>query len=270
MSTMTYRTGYGDALGLTPWEEWVTEVGASALESAQWAARTLAQAVLVALAWPLRMAWLLVRQAHWGSGETVFCTMLATMWAGMLMRLFSRVVWPTWEQALADLQQVSAVLLVAWLVLYLRAGVGSSRSCCTARSCGAHRNLVPSPDGTKTWRWIVAVHEAGHLVVGKKLHRRTGKAKLKSGGGVTMVFPNHRDMVGEIAIDMAGGFAAGTQAGCDGDRANAQWRLRRFVEPKRHGQVMRAGTAKARSLVAAHRGEILVAARQIYDRGWTR
>lgn len=258
-------------IGATPWESWVAEVGMPALEEAQWAARTLAQAVLVALAWPLRLAWLVARQVHWGSGETVFCTVLATVWVGMLVRLFPSVRWPTAEQALTDLQHAAAALAVAWLVLYLRAAAngGGGRACCAAFADG-HRHLLASPDGTKTWRWLVSVHEAGHLVVGKHLNRQTGKAKLSGGGGVTQVIPNHNDIVGEVAIDRAGRYAAGTTQGCEGDEANIAWRLKNFVKPHLHAQYLAAGDRKARSMVATYHSEILARAREIYDRGWTR
>lgn len=250
--------------GQSPWQRWAAEVA----DAGGWAARTLAQALAVALAWPLRLAVRALAQVHWGSGETIMSTAVLGLPTVALIAWFPRVHWPTLAEALADLQQVGGVLTLAFLALTSgRVLHGSGgRSCCA----GGHRHLVPSPDGTKTWRWIVAMHEAGHLVVGKKLRRRTGKAKIAGGGGVTIVHPNHRDIVGEIAIDMAGGIAAETQVGCEGDQANARARLRRFVRPERHGEVMAAGTRKAHALVAAHRGEILAAARKIYDRGWTR
>lgn len=270
MTTVAYRAP-GTLSGLGAWDEWVAEVGMPAVEEAGWALRTLAQGLLVALAWPLRLAWLLARQARWGSGETLFCTVLAAGPIGLLIKLYPRVVWPTFEQALVDLQRAAVVLTVAWLVLYLRAGAqgsGGGRSCGCMVHAGA-RHLVPSPDGTKTWRWIVSLHEAGHLVIGKRLGRRTGKARIRGRGGLTQVWPDHSDIVGEVAIDMAGVFAAGTTAGDGGDRANAHWRLRKFVAPKRRGAVMTAGTAKARSMVATHRGEIERTARRIHERGWT-
>jgi hypothetical protein len=258
-------------LGATPWQSWVAEVGLPVLDEAAWAARTLAQAVLVALAWPARLAWLLASRVHWGTGEAVFCTVLAAGPVGMLVRLYPSVRWPTAEQALADLQHAAAVLAVVWLVLYLRAAAngGGQRACCAAFADG-HRHLLASPDGTKTWRWLVSVHEAGHLVVGQALNRRTGTAKLSGAGGVTKVIPKYNDIAGEVAIDRAGRYAAGTPRGCEGDEAALRWRLNKFVKPHLHAQTEAAGDRLSRRLCNENRSKILQKAREIYDRGWTR
>lgn len=241
------------------WRRWALDV----TDAGVWSLRTLTQGAAVALAWPLR----LFVQIRRGSSETRVSVMVLGLPALALARWLPLVVWPTWEQALVDLQRAAVVLGVVFLALtFMRMRHGGGRACCAS----GHRHLVPSPDGTKTWRWIVSVHEAGHLVVGKKLGRRTGKAKITSGGGLTIVHPKRHDLIGEIAIDMAGGIAARTQEGCGGDYANAAARIRKYGRKQDHHKLMAVGTRKAHSLVAMYRGEILRTARQIYDRGWAR
>ena len=252
----------GAALGLPVWEEWVAEVGAPVLDAAGCALRALAA--------PLRAAGRALAAVRWGTGETAVASVTLGLPAVALVRWYPRVVWPSVEQAATSLQRAVLVLAVAWLALYLRAGVdgGGGRGRCI---CGGHRAYAPS-GGRAGRRWATSLHEAGHLVVGKRLGRRTGKAKLigNNGAGVTQVWPNHRDIVGEIAIDMAGAIAEGSWAGASGDQQHAAWRLRKFVEPQRRDGVRAAGLAKAHAMVAAYRGEIERVARRIEARGWTR
>lgn len=172
MTTLTYPSGRGAPLGASPWQEWVAEVGLPALDSAQWAARTLAQAVLVALAWPIRLAWLVLRHVRWGSGETIVSAFALGLPAALLLRVAPSIVWPTAEQALMSLQHAVSVLVVAWLVFYLHAGTvpefhshgnasrrkvvrhekAHQRALRRAGAGGSSRKIWRNPDGTWSGR----------------------------------------------------------------------------------------------------------------------
>lgn len=106
---MTVYTPASPALwGQSPTQRWAAEVSAAG----EWATR-----ILVALALLLvRLAWLLLRRLYWGSGETVFCTVLAAVWVAALIR-FHPVRWPTATQALTNLYQVVGTIVGVYLVL---------------------------------------------------------------------------------------------------------------------------------------------------------
>lgn len=227
-------------LGATPWEAWVAEVGIPALEEAQWAARTLAQAVLVALAWPLRLAWLVLRQVHWGSGETLVSTFALGLPAALLLRLAPSVVWPTWEQALVGLQRAAVVLIVAWLVLYL-AGVAASVG-----------HPVFHSHGNK-YRHRVVGHERKHQKVlrrvggggsSRKVYRQpngqwAGVVRPRSARRFKRLSPE-----AQIAVALAGRYG-GRDTNCDHDDALIQKILARVPAADR-GRVMRDADALAR------------------------
>lgn len=241
MTTLAYPSGRGAPLGATPWQEWVAEVGLPALDSAQWAARALVQAVLVALAWPLRVAWLVLSRVRWGTGETVFCTVLAAGPVGLLVRLYPSVRWPTAEQALADLQHAAVVLTVAWLALYLLAGVSqTSRTGAAgysvARSGPAGRTAMPCGCAVPTGksgaglRAFIAQHEAGHMAAGKYMTNGGGvHAKIfgQANGGA-MWADRGLDALGALVTARAGRKAVRSNNGASWDMNKERQILRGF------------------------------------------
>lgn len=244
----------------TPWQRWVAEVGDPALRAAWWAARLLAvwagALAAVTLVWPLRLAARLWRWC-WADPERAVCTVVFGGPIALLVRVAPTMSWPgSYGQALADLRTAGLVLAVAFLGL-TAAG--------TAGGAGV-RPFVPSPYGgaTRTRRWTIAVHEAGHLVIGKALGRRTGGARIWANSGLTQVWPRLSDLKGEVAINWAGMIAAGTEWGGDGDKAITAAMLRHLTSAQQR-TVLAAGKALARRKVGERSGEIKRVARKLYD-----
>jgi len=95
-----------------------------------------------------------------------------------------------------------------------------------------------------------AVHEAGHYVAGRAVG---ASVAMRSDGNVDAFgLPNAQ---AQIVFLLAGGYAAGTGAGCGADNANARAALNEYP-PAQRSRVWRQAQAQARRIVAARRGEI--------------
>ena len=137
MSAPTFR-----ALPLessTPWDQWSGELA----EAGEWAARTLARVLLAPLAWLVRP----LSQMHWGSGDALVSAVVLGMPAVALASWATRVVWPTWEQALVDLQHLAVVLGVTYLALTITrvqhaGGAGGAASDRVCRTSGHSHGVV--------------------------------------------------------------------------------------------------------------------------------
>jgi hypothetical protein len=118
----------------------------------------------------------------------------------------------------------------------------------------------------------VARHEAGHVVAARAVNGRVTSAALHStGGGLVQWY--HRSHPGEeklrqhnITFLLAGEYAAGTGAGCSGDRSAVRSELRRLPSKDR-GRVMSRAKSDARRIVSARSGEINRIAKRLDEKG---
>jgi len=116
-------------------------------------------------------------------------------------------------------------------------------------------------------RWNVAVHEAGHVAVGRALRARgLGAVLLSDTRGRTTPCTWRGSRLEEAAYILAGAAAGrlitGDAALCDSnDAADARKALRRTKHPLSDAEAL------AQQLVRKHRRAVARAARQLYDHG---
>jgi hypothetical protein len=145
--------------------------------------------------------------------------------------------------ALAGLLSVLALGGVIWRVL------PGSKSASPARAMSGTRRIeihTHGGHGTRT----AARHEAGHRRMAKALGWKVHSAEIfPDGSGVTRLdVPKNAPVEHHVAIDVSGGIAAGTWAGCSSDLKYVREDLRR-VPARDRARVRRAGYALARKTV---------------------
>jgi len=107
-------------------------------------------------------------------------------------------------------------------------------------------------------RRIAADHEAGHVAVGRARRWKVVGASINDDGSGVTEFRScggrRYDPRDDIAVSLAGGMAAGTQAGCGSDNAYAEAARDSYPADQR-GAAWREGERRARAALFWRGGE---------------